>query len=69
MSLAKLFDIYQNNVFPAMLELLAEDLGVKVSSLQTLGVGFYPAYQAWVFAERDAKGDVTGLKYRCLDGR
>lgn len=67
--LAKLFDVYQNNVFPAMFELLAEDLGVKVTSLQTLGVGFYPAYQAWVFAERDAKGDVIGLKYRCLDGR
>jgi len=66
--LAKLFDIYQNNVFPTMLDLLAEDLGVKVSSLQTLGVGFYPAYQAWVFAERDAKGDVIGLKYRCLNG-
>lgn len=67
--LAKLFDVYQNNVFPVMLELLAEDLGVKVTSLQTLGVGFYPAYQAWVFAERDAKGDVVGLKYRCMDGR
>jgi len=67
--LAKLFDVYRNNVFPAMLELLAEDLGVKVSSLQALGVGFYPAYQAWVFAERDAKGDITGLKYRCLGGR
>ena len=59
--LAKLFDTYQNNVFPAMLELLAEDLGVKVSSLQTLGVGFYPAHQAWAFAERNAKGDVTGI--------
>ena len=69
MSLAKLFDIYQNNVFPAMLELLAEDLGVKVSSLQTLGVGFHPKTQAWVFAERNAKGDVVGLKYRCADGR
>ena len=69
MSLAQLYDTYCNNVFPAMLELLAEDLGVKISSLQTLGVGFYPAHQAWVFAERNAKGEVTGIKYRRLDGR
>ena len=69
MSLAELFDIYQNNVSLAMLDVLAEDLGVKVSSLQTLGVGFYPGYQAWVFAERDAKGDIVGLKYRGIDGK
>ena len=69
MSLAELFDIFQNNVSLAMLNFLAEDLGVKVSSLQTLGVGFYPGYQAWVFAERDAKGDIVGLKYRYLDGK
>lgn len=69
MSLAKLFDIYQNNVFPGMLRILAEDLGVKVTSLQTLGVGFYPGHQAWVFAERNAKGDVIGLKYRYLNGK
>jgi len=52
-----------------MLDFLAKDLGVKVSSLQTLGVGFYPGYQAWVFAERDAKGDIVGLKYRGIDGK
>ncbi|MFO8081196.1 MAG: hypothetical protein R6V07_12970, partial [Armatimonadota bacterium] len=42
---------------------------MKVSSLQTLGVGFYPGHQAWAFAERNAKGDIVGIKYRRLDGR
>lgn len=69
MSLAELFSVYQNNVFPAMLDILSEDLGVKRSSLQALGVGYYPGWKSWVFAERDAKGDIVGLKYRGHKGK
>lgn len=68
MTFAELFEIYKQNVFPIMLEYLADDLGVKESSLQELGVGFYPAKQVWVFAERDHKGEIIGLTYRTPDG-
>jgi len=69
MTFATDFEIYQQNIFPAMLEVLAEDLGVKVSSLQRLGVGFYPAKQCWVFVERDHKGEIIGLQLRYPDGK
>ncbi|GAH70070.1 unnamed protein product, partial [marine sediment metagenome] len=29
-----------------------------------MGVGFYPGHQAWAFAERDAKGNITGIALR-----
>jgi P4 family phage/plasmid primase-like protien len=69
MNFAEQFEIYKQNIFPAMLEVLAEDLGCKVTSLQQLEVGFYPAKQAWVFAERDAKGEIIGLQLRFKDGK
>jgi putative DNA primase/helicase len=69
MNFAEQFEIYKQNVFPAMLAFLAEDLGCKVTSLQQLEVGFHPARQAWVFAERDHKGDITGLQLRFKDGK
>lgn len=70
MTLAEDFDLYQQNILPSMLEVLAEDLSVSTASLQTLGVGFYPAKQAWVFAERDHKGEIIGLSLRSVvDGK
>ena len=69
MDFAEQFEIYKQNVLPAMLEVLARDLGIKISSLQQLGVGFYPARQAWVFAERDHDGQIIGLQLRYPDGK
>jgi len=63
------FLLYQQNVFPAMIGCLAEDLGVKVESVKKLGVGFLPGEQAWIFAERDAKGHIIGLLRRYENGK
>lgn len=47
-----------------MINYLAEDLGVTVESIKKLGVGFYPLKQAWIFAERNENGQITGLVQR-----
>ena len=65
----ELFLVFKKNVYPAMVELLAEDLGVTVESINKLDVGFYPGEQAWVTAERDATGHIIGLNKRYQDGK
>ena len=60
---------YQKNVFPSMIEILAGDLGVSVKSINELGIGFYPAWQSWVWPERDDKGNVIGLGHRLPGGK
>ncbi len=69
MSFAEDYELYKQNMLPCMYEVLAEDLGCKVSSLQELGVGFYPANQVWTFAERNHKGEIIGLSYRSMNGK
>lgn len=69
MNFAELFETFQQNMMPKFWGVLAEDLGVTVESLQTLGVGFYPGKQVWVFAERNADGEIIGLTYRTRDGK
>jgi len=59
LTFAEQYEVYKNNVTKGMLEHFAEELGVTVESLETLGVGYYPGEYAWVFAERDAGGDVV----------
>ena len=69
MDFAEEYELYKQNVVPAMLEVLATDLGCGIKSLQQLGVGFYPAKQSWVFAERDSNGEIIGLALRGLNGK
>lgn len=69
LTFAEQYEVYKNNVTTGMLEHLAEELGVTVESLETLGVGYYPGEYAWVFAERDAKGDIIGLLKRYHSGK
>jgi putative DNA primase/helicase len=64
-----LFQTYQGNVTSGMLREFAESLKVSVESLEALGVGYYPLEQAWVFAERDAKGKIIGLLKRYSNGK
>lgn len=64
-----LFQTYQSNVTSGMLTSFAKHLGVSEKSLEVLGVGFYPLEQAWVFAERDAKGKIIGLLKRYSSGK
>lgn len=69
--LTELFNKFRNNVymFPTMVSVLAEELGVSINSINKLGVGFYPGWQAWIFPERDAKGKIIGLCGRYPDGK
>lgn len=67
----KLYNSLVNNVtiYPAIAEALSKELGVTVESINRLGVGFHFKYQAWAFAERDAKGNITGISLRGTNGK
>lgn len=51
-------------MYPVIAQELSEELGVTVESINKLSVGFHFKYQAWAFAERDAKGNITGIALR-----
>lgn len=68
-SLSECFQKMHASVFAAMREHLAEELGVSPASIEQLGVGYDYRHQAWVFAERNATGDIVGLSYRYGSGR
>ena len=65
---ANLFETYRQNVYPAMLECLATDLGVSAKSLDLIGVGYEFEGPSWVFPERDAIGNIIGLVRRFSNG-
>jgi len=67
-NLLQQFDALVKNMTSSMYEDLAKQLHVPVTTLQELGVGFYPAKQVFVFAERDGGGKVCGLVFRTFDG-
>lgn len=67
-NLTDLFEAYRGNMFPGMLTLLSEQLGVSKQSLIKIGLGYNPAKNVWVFPERDAEGEIVGLVYRTHDG-
>jgi hypothetical protein len=74
-NIAKLYEAYAANTarFPAILDELADQLGVSSESVARIGTGFIPVDEignwAWVFPERNAKGEVVGLHRRFLDGK
>lgn len=68
----KLCDVFHkchSAVFAEMIPLLAAELGVDPQAIERLGVGYDYRYQAWVFAERNAIGDIIGLSYRYENGK
>lgn len=67
-TLAELYDIFVSNMTEGMRRLLGAELGISADSTKLLGVGFFPAEQAWIFPERNAKGEVTGLMRRYVNG-
>lgn len=64
LTFAQLFEVFKGNVTKGMLECLANELGVTVKAIETLGVGYYPGQYCWIFAERDADGEIIGLVRR-----
>ncbi len=59
----------QSAVQTDRLNRLAHSLGLSVSSLQQLGIGWSAAHRAWSFPMRDAAGRVVGIRLRREDGR
>ena len=68
-SFAEQFEQYIKNVYPAMLEEFAEDLGVSTESLLAIGIGFNPIHQSWISPERDETGEIIGLVERFSSGK
>lgn len=69
MAFAEQFEQYIKNVYPAMLQELAEDLGVSTNALTAVGIGFNPMHQSWVSPERDEIGGIIGLVERLPSGK
>ena len=73
-NIAKLHDVYASNMakFPALYDVLADQLGVSAESVRKLEAGIVPLDHkdntAWTFPERDASGKVVGLSERLMDG-
>lgn len=68
-SFLELFNKLADNVNAAMLDTLAAELGVSVSSLQKLGVGYHPIKGAFAFPEQNARGDIIGISLRYANGK
>ena len=66
-----LANIFSTNINQAMVNILADELGVTADSLMDLGVGYHPTYakRAFTFSERNDKGEITGITCRHLDGK
>lgn len=64
-----LFSAFVENaqLFPALGQALAENLRVMPESVAALPVGFWPAHESFIFAERDHRGRIVGLTERYLD--
>jgi P4 family phage/plasmid primase-like protien len=63
-----LLTILQANMLPAMRDALADDLNVSADAIRRAGVGYYPAENAWIFPERDERGNVVNLFKRYRNG-
>jgi putative DNA primase/helicase len=61
--------MYVQNIYPAMLKMLADELGVTVGVLRRLGVGFAYHKQAYTIPERNASGEITGHALRYISGK
>jgi P4 family phage/plasmid primase-like protien len=68
-SLSERFQKLHSSVFAGMYDLFAAELGVDPKAIEQLGVGYDYRSQAWVFAERNALGDIIGLSYRYENGK
>jgi len=65
----ELFEQLSTSVVPAMREFYINELGVSLEAIQLLPVGYDYKYQAWVYPERDVRGNIIGLSYRYDNGK
>jgi phage/plasmid primase-like uncharacterized protein len=60
---------FQTDADPGRLDQLAAGLGLSVTSLCQLGLGWSAQHRAWSFPMTDANGNVLGIRLRRTDGR
>ena len=72
----KLLELHQGNAYPAMVDDLAEHLGISADSIRRLGIGWAPVVPFkkglnfdgwWVMPERDSDAKAVGLSLRSQD--
>lgn len=75
--LESVIELAQSNIMGTMLEVLANDLGVSIDSLDRLGIGWLPIVEFqnnksytgwWAIPEYDARGNLVGISLRSRDG-
>jgi hypothetical protein len=66
--LAHLAESYTAAVAPEQLQRLARSLGLSVTSLCHLEIGWSAEHQAWSFPMKDARGNVRGIRLRRPNG-
>jgi len=65
-----LFEKFAGNILtPESADRIVNELGVRISTLQKLGIGFNPKNGAFVFPERDEQGNVIGILQRFYSGK
>jgi len=69
-SLPERFDMFSSNIMSsAMINVLADDIGVSPESMIKLGIGYSPCDGAFVTPERDCKGKLVGVVRRFNNGQ
>lgn len=66
--LPRLVRRYQTAINPVRLARHADRLGVTVTGLRRLGIGWADDQRAWAFPMTDASGTVRGIRIRAEDG-
>lgn len=66
----KLYEDFRSNVldYPALVELLADQLGVSADALNRIGLGLDPTTGTWIFPEYDENHQLIGMLHRYPDG-
>jgi len=68
--LGTLFEKFAANLLSSALsQVIADEFGVKISTLRRLGMGYNPLKNTFVFPERDNKGKIIGLSQRRRNGK
>lgn len=67
---AVLFEKFAANILTsAISQTIVDELGVSISTLRRLGIGFNPTNGAFIFPERDEHGEIIGLCQRFKNGK
>jgi putative DNA primase/helicase len=61
-------EVYRQNLTWGMTDYLSSELGISKEALGQLGLGYYPAKNAFTIPERNHDGTIVGISYRFISG-